>query len=80
MEISADVVNHVFSLPAKARFELAQRLMDSISPAEAAELDQQFIAELQRREAEMLRGEETVEDWRQALSDIEESLSAESRD
>ena len=74
MNLSPDVANQVFSLPAPQRFALAQQLLDSINDVEASRLDQEFIAELSRRREEMLRGEGIVTDWRAALQAAEGSL------
>jgi putative addiction module component (TIGR02574 family) len=80
MGISTEVLNQVFSLAANERFELAQQLLDSIDESTAAQLDEQFIAELNRRHNEMIRGDEIVGDWRVSLSEIENSISMESQD
>lgn len=77
MQLSSNLVHQVFSLPVNERYELAQQLLDSIDDAAAARLDEEFVAELQRRREEMLRGEETAADWRLALSEIETFLRAE---
>lgn len=75
MSITSEMMSEVLSLPARERYELAQRLLDSVDDSAADELDEQFIAELKRRREEMMRGEETVSDWRGSLSAIEASLS-----
>jgi putative addiction module component (TIGR02574 family) len=77
VQLSSNLVHQVFSLPVNERYELAQQLLDSIDDAAAARLDEEFVAELQRRREEMLRGEETAADWRLALSEIETFLRAE---
>lgn len=74
MTLPSAVASQVFSLPATERFALAQQLLDSIDEAEAARLDNEFIAELARRREEMLSGQEIVADWREALGSIEKSL------
>lgn len=78
MNLSSDIVNQVFSLPPRERYKLAQQLLDSIDDAATAQFDAEFVAELQRRRKEMVCGEETVSDWRAALSAIEGALSTES--
>jgi len=79
MELSSELVHQVFSLPPNERYQLAHQLLDSIDEGANADLDQEFVAELQRRRNEMLRGEETVADWRAALLAIESTMSAESQ-
>ena len=78
MSISPDVMNQVFSLPADERYLLAQQLLDSIDDSTVSKFDEEFVAELDRRHEEMMRGERIVKDWRQALSEIEASLSGSS--
>ena len=78
MSLPSEIISQVFSLPASERYKLAQQLLDSIDGAATARFDDDFVAELRRRREEMLRGEETVADWRTALSAIETSLSTES--
>jgi putative addiction module component (TIGR02574 family) len=75
MHISDEIVSQVFALPPDQRYALAQQLLDSIDEAAAAEFDSRFVAELNRRREEMLRGDETISDWQEALSAIERSLS-----
>jgi putative addiction module component (TIGR02574 family) len=79
MSISSDLMSQVFSLPASERYELAQQLLDSIDETTAAGFDEQFVEELRRRRDEMMRGEETVSDWRASLNAIEASLFSENR-
>ena len=74
MELSPELMHQVLSLPVHERYELAHQLLDSIDDNAADNLDKEFLEELQRRRQEMLRGEETVADWRAALSAIEGSL------
>ena len=74
MAISNDLASQVFSLPPAQRYVLAQQLLDSIDDQAAAEFDAEFIAELNRRRAELLRGDEGC-DWRIAFSEIENSFS-----
>jgi putative addiction module component (TIGR02574 family) len=76
MSISNDIVSQVFSLPPDERYVLAQKLLDSVNDEEAVQFDAQFVAELKRRREELLGGIEGVDDWRVALSDIENSLSS----
>ena len=71
MELSPQIISQVFSLPPHERYELAHQLLDSIDDKAAADLDQAFVAELQRRRNEMVRGEEIAADWRSALLAIE---------
>lgn len=80
MSLSHEITNQVFSLPAPERFALAQQLLDSIDEKEAARLDAAFIGELKRRREEMLQGAEIVADWRQGLSEIDESFGKERKD
>jgi putative addiction module component (TIGR02574 family) len=68
-------MQQVFALPAGERFALAQQLLDSIDDSSAQELDAEFVAELERRHEEMVRGESIVEDWRGAIAEIKESLA-----
>lgn len=75
MSVSADIWSQLFTLPPSERFSLAQRLLDSIDDAEAAEFDNQFLTEVRQRREDMLRGEAIEPDWRAALSEIESSLS-----
>lgn len=77
MTLPSAVASQAFSLPATERFALAQQLLDSIDEAEAARLDNEFVAELARRRQEMLSGQEIVADWRAALAGIEASLDKE---
>jgi putative addiction module component (TIGR02574 family) len=77
VNLPAEIMSQVFALPADERYELAQHLLDSIDDSAAEELDERFIAELQRRREEMLRGEQVIVDWRAALSSIETSIAAE---
>ena len=70
MIISSDLASQVFSLPPDQCYVLAQQLLDSIDDDAAAEFDAEFIAELNRRREELLRGVEGV-DWRTALYEIE---------
>jgi Putative addiction module component len=79
MELSPELVHQVLSLPVNERYELAHQLLDSIDDNAADNLDREFLAQMQRRREEMLRGEETVADWRAALSAIESSLPAENQ-
>jgi putative addiction module component (TIGR02574 family) len=79
MELSPELVHQVFSLPPHERYQLAHQLLDSIDDSAAADLDQEFLAELRRRREEMVRGEEVVADWRTALSAIENALPAENQ-
>jgi hypothetical protein len=74
MELSPQLMHQVLSLPVQKRFELAHQLLDSIDDNAAEGIDREFLAELRHRREEMLRGAETVEDWRAALSAIESSL------
>jgi putative addiction module component (TIGR02574 family) len=74
MELTPELLHQVLSLPVSERYELAHQMLDSIDDAAATGLDQQFLAELGRRRQEMLQGQETVADWRAALSSIEELL------
>lgn len=74
MSLSSDMMSQVFSLPVGERYELAQRLLDSIDASAAGQIDHDFVAELARRREEMIRGEQIVPDWRAALSDIDASL------
>jgi hypothetical protein len=76
MELSPELVQQVLSLPPNKHFALAYQLLDSIDDRAAADLDEEFLAELRRRREEMLRGEETVTDWRAALSAIDNRLPA----
>lgn len=76
VELSPDFVQQVFALPATQRFELAQQLLDSIDDDAAAALDEEFLSEIRRRREEMLRGEQTISDWRAALSRIERDLQS----
>jgi putative addiction module component (TIGR02574 family) len=75
MSLSSDFISQAFSLPANERYELAQHLLDSIDEKSAAKLDEEFVAELERRHDDMVRGESTITDWRKALSEIEDSLT-----
>jgi putative addiction module component (TIGR02574 family) len=76
MSISPDTLNQVFSRPAHERYQLAQRLLDSIDDSAGVQIDDQFTAELRRRREEMMQGEQIIPDWRRTLSEIKESLSA----
>ncbi len=75
MNIAPELSTQVFSLPAAERYELAQRLLDSVDQNDDAVLHQEFVAELRRRRAEMLSGSETIDDWRAAMEEIKISLS-----
>jgi hypothetical protein len=44
--------------------------------AEFEPFDDEFVAELERRRDEMLRGESIVDDWRAAIAEIRDSLAA----
>jgi putative addiction module component (TIGR02574 family) len=77
MDLSPEIANQVFSLPPGERFALAQQLLDSIDESAMHRLDREFVAELQRRRDEMIRGEELITDWRSALDAIEGSLPLE---
>jgi hypothetical protein len=61
-------------LPPEQRYTLAQQLLDSIDEEAARQFDAHFVAELNRRREELLRGVELVENWRLAISDIEDSV------
>jgi putative addiction module component (TIGR02574 family) len=74
MTISNELVSQVFSLPPDERYALAQQLLDSIDDAEAAQFDAEFVAELNRRREDLLGGVEVVNDWRIAISEIENAL------
>jgi putative addiction module component (TIGR02574 family) len=76
MTISNELVSQVFALPPDQRYALAQQLLDSIDDEEASQFDAQFVAELNRRREELLRGVEQPVDWRTALSEIERAFSA----
>jgi hypothetical protein len=76
MIISSELASQVFSLSPEQRYTLAQQLLDSIDEEAAAQFDAQFIAELNSRREEMLRGFDVVDDWRTAIADIEASLGS----
>jgi putative addiction module component (TIGR02574 family) len=73
MTISSELVNQVFALPPDQRYALAQQLLDSIDDEDASQFDAEFVAELNRRREELLRGIDSV-DWRTAFSEIERSF------
>jgi hypothetical protein len=75
MSISDEIASQVFGLPASERYELAQRLLDSIDETAADQFDAGFLGELIRRREDMIRGEHIVPDWRSALAEIKESVS-----
>jgi putative addiction module component (TIGR02574 family) len=75
MDISDDIVTQVFALPPDQRYVLAQRLLDSIDETAATEFDARFLEELNRRREELLRGDQAVTDWNEALLAIERSLA-----
>lgn len=77
MDLSSDVIHQVFSLPPLERYVLANRLLDSIDDDAAANLDEAFLVELERRRSDMMRGDKVVEDWRASLSAIESTLPSE---
>jgi hypothetical protein len=77
MDLSPEITNQVFSLPPGERFALAQQLLDSIDESALHRMDSELIAELQQRRDEMMRGEDLVTDWRNALDAIEGSLPSE---
>jgi putative addiction module component (TIGR02574 family) len=77
MSISDEFMSQAFALPAIERFELAQQLLESIDESEAMQVDQEFIAELDRRHEEMVHGEEVITDWRGALAEISAALKKE---
>jgi putative addiction module component (TIGR02574 family) len=80
MNLPADIMSQVFALPADQRYELAQRLLESIDDPASVEFDEPVLAELLRRREEMLRGEQIVPDWRALLTSIESSLDKERHD
>jgi len=75
VSISSDILSHLFTLPPSERYSLAQQLLDSIDDTEAAGVDAQFLTELRQRRDEMLRGDHIVPNWRDALVEIEQSLT-----
>lgn len=79
MSMSDELMSQVFSLPASERFELAQQLLDSIDEADAVQVDEEFIAELDRRHQEMIQGKDVITDWRGELDKISASLRQEKK-
>lgn len=69
------MMSQLFSLPLGERYLLAQQLLDSIEDKESEQIDGQILSDLLQRRDEMLRGEQIVVDWRDALGEIENSLS-----
>lgn len=67
MSLPADVISHLFSLPADQRYLLAQQLLDSIAEKEAEQADRQMLSELLQRREEMLRGEQIVNEARDVI-------------
>jgi hypothetical protein len=74
---AAELRDLALALPANEKLALARELLDSL-PEDALLFDDEFIDELERRDAEMLRGEQIVPDWRASLEEIRQELQNES--
>jgi len=79
-----DLTEQLFSLPPEDRLTIAQRLWDSLDPelqSQAIEVDEELIAEIERRDAEMEGGtvktythEEVMVAARKAIEEHEAKL------
>jgi hypothetical protein len=74
---AAEVRDLALALPANEKLALAHELLDSLPCDDALLFDDEFIDELDRRKAEMLRDGSTGEDWRAVLDEISASLPVE---
>ncbi len=68
-----DLEDEALKLPAVARGELAAKLLDSLESTDA-EAEQQWIAEAERRAADVRSGRVEAEPIRQALARIRATL------
>ena len=77
MSIHTDLIDRVMHLPASERAELARQLILSLEPppTEAdADVDAAWEMEIERRLAQVERGEVELLDWRESIRRARENL------
>lgn len=77
MSIQAELIDRVMDLSAKERAELARQLILSLEPAvgdDAAEVDAAWEPEIERRLAQVDRGDVQLLDWRESIGRIRDAL------
>ncbi|MFC1707744.1 addiction module protein [Planctomycetota bacterium] len=74
--VVGELLAQALGLPVGDRLAIANELIDSVEDREDADWDAAWLAELDRRAAQLERGEVELEDWEVVKARIREELRA----
>jgi putative addiction module component (TIGR02574 family) len=74
MSDTAALLEQVLNLPEQDRAEIATRLLESLDPAAQKDVDDAWIAEIERRCAAVDAGTLATSDWKEVRARVERDI------